>query len=45
MQLMTFTTYFRNNKAENQHVIRALSSIERNVAIVVVKEFLKNTQW
>ena len=36
MQLMTFTTHFSNNKAENRRVILALSSIDGNVAIVVV---------
>ena len=38
MQLMTFTTCFGNNKAENQNLILAFSLTDRNIAIVVVKK-------
>ena len=40
MQLMTFTTCFGNNKAENQNLILAFSFTDRNIAIDIVKRVL-----
>ena len=40
MQLMTFTTCYGNNKAENQNLILAFSLSDRNVATVVVRRVL-----
>ena len=40
MQLMTFTTCFESNEAENAYLIFAFSLTDGNIAIAVVKRVL-----